>query len=75
MPPAITSPEKYGQPKPITLPSGDTYYQLNSVDLTQLTRVPGQSVPANLTPRGFVYSLGFRTSDKCLLEGVGPDMT
>jgi hypothetical protein len=35
-----------GQPKPITLPSGDTYYQLNSVDLTQLTRVPGQSVPA-----------------------------
>lgn len=36
---------------------------------------PGQSVPANLTPRGFVYSLGFRATDKCLLEGVGPDMT
>ncbi len=34
-----------GAPKPITLSTGDTYYQLNSVDLIPLTRVTGQTTP------------------------------
>ena len=32
-------------------------------------------LPAAYTPRGLVYSLGFRTVDDCFIEGVGPDMT
>lgn len=34
-----------GEPKPITSSTGDTYYQLNSVDLVPLTRVTGQTTP------------------------------
>jgi hypothetical protein len=35
----------------------------------------GAPLPAAYTPRGFVYSLDFRTVDNCFLEDVGPDMT
>jgi phosphatidylserine/phosphatidylglycerophosphate/cardiolipin synthase-like enzyme len=31
-------------------------------------------LPAEYVPRGFLYSLDFRTSDYCLLESVSPDM-
>lgn len=35
----------------------------------------GAPLPAGFTPAGFIYSLTFRPLDKCLVEGVGPDMT
>jgi phosphatidylserine/phosphatidylglycerophosphate/cardiolipin synthase-like enzyme len=35
----------------------------------------GAPLPAAYAPRGFVYSLDFRTVDDCFLEDVGPDMT
>lgn len=34
-----------GEPKPITLSTGDTHFQLNSVGLAPLVRATGQSVP------------------------------
>ncbi|CAN5547555.1 hypothetical protein BH11MYX1_BH11MYX1_42370 [soil metagenome] len=34
-----------GEPKPVTLTTGETHYQLNSVDLLPLVRATGQSVP------------------------------
>lgn len=35
----------------------------------------GATLPANLRPAGFVYTLPFGSVDDCLLESVGPDMT
>lgn len=35
----------------------------------------GAPPAAQYIPKGFVYSLGFRGSDYCFIEGVGPDMT
>jgi len=34
----------------------------------------GAPVPAELIPRGFVYTLTFRRIENCLFESVGPDM-
>ncbi len=35
----------------------------------------GEALPSEYRPLGFVYGLSFRGADKCLVEGVGPDMT
>lgn len=35
----------------------------------------GDPLPAEYTPRGFVYSMDFDVPSECLIEGVGPDMT
>ncbi len=34
----------------------------------------GAALPMDYTPRGFVYSLDFRTVADCLIEDIGPDM-
>lgn len=35
----------------------------------------GAPLPANMKPTGFIYTLNFNAPNKCLVEGVGPDMT
>ncbi len=35
----------------------------------------GAALPAQYTPRGFVYSMDFGDVSDCLIESVGPDMT
>ncbi len=60
-----------GEPKPVSLTNGDTFYQLNAIDLTPLTRVTGQTVP------GWSGTLGSQLATACttVLEDVAGSTT